>query len=119
MTQVNIADGKLIVDVQGLHKLWALKSRLEFPLGHVAGVRRAAGVRVKGIRLPGTYIPGLITAGTYYERHEKKAFWDVHNPEKAIAIELRDDRFTRVIVEVVNPDQTVKEIEGAIAPLNA
>jgi hypothetical protein len=35
---LNVADGKLVIRVEGLDKLWALKSCLEIPLEHVAGV---------------------------------------------------------------------------------
>ena len=89
MTKVSISGGKLIIDVQGLHKIWALKSRLEIPIEHISAVRRAADERVKGIRLPGTSISGLITAGTYYEPNEKPVFWDACDREKAMAIDYR------------------------------
>ena len=73
----------------GLHKIWALKSRLEIPADHISAVLRAADERVRGIRLPGTQIPGLITAGTYYEADGKRVFWDVCDKEKAIAVDQR------------------------------
>jgi hypothetical protein len=114
MTKVSIFSGKLIIDVQGLHKVWALKSRLEIPIEHVSAVRRAADERVKGIRLPGTSIPGLITAGTYYEANEKPVFWDVCDQEKAIAIDLQDERFSTVVIEVADPEASIREILNAL-----
>ena len=114
MTKVSISSGKLIIDVQGLHKIWALKSRLEIPIEHISGVRRAADERVKGIRLPGTSIPGLITAGTYYEANEKPVFWDVCEQEKAIAIDLQDERFSTVVIEVADPEASIREILNAL-----
>jgi hypothetical protein len=97
----------------GSHKILALKSRLEIPIEHVAAVRRAADERVKGIRLPGTHIPGLITAGTYYEANEKPVFWDVCDQEKAIAIDLQDERFSTVVIEVADPEASIREILNA------
>ena len=117
MTQVSVSDGKLIIDVQGWDKLWALKSRLEIPLEHISGVRSAADERARGIRLPGTYVPGLITAGTFYQIG-RKVFWDVHDPAKAIAIDLHDERFSTLIVEVADPQGSIRDIERAIAPAN-
>lgn len=114
MTAVTISGGKLIINVQGLHKVWALKSRLDIPLEHIVAVRRAAGERVRGVRFPGTCIPGVITAGTYYERGGKRVFWDVCDHEKAIAIELQDERFTTVIIEVADPDVSIREILNAL-----
>jgi hypothetical protein len=117
MTQVSTSDGKLVIDVQGLHKLWALKSRLEIPLEHVSGARHATEERVRGIRLPGTYVPGLITAGTFYQSG-KKVFWDVHNFDKAIAIDLHDESYTSLIIEVSDPKASIREIQDSITPAN-
>jgi hypothetical protein len=114
MTKVSISSGKLIIDVQGLHKVWAFKSRLEIPIEHISAVRRAAAERVKSIRLPGTSIPGLITAGTYYEPNEKPVFWDVSDQEKAIAIDLQDERFSTVVIEVADPEASMREILNAL-----
>ncbi len=41
--------------------------------------------------MPGTSIPGVLTAGTFYH-DSKRVFWDVHNPENTVVIELKDER---------------------------
>ena len=117
MTKVSTSDGKLVIDVQGWDKLWAFKSRLEIPLEHVSGIRSAADERARGIRAPGTYIPCVITAGTFHQIG-KKVFWDVHHPERAIAIDLHDERYTTLILEVAEPEATIRDIQRAIAPAN-
>src|SRR6184192_3588286 len=104
MTKVSISDGKLIIDVLGLHKIWARKSRLETPVNHISAVRHAADERVRGIRLPGTQILGLITAGTYYEPGGKRVFWDVCDQGKAIAIDLQDESLSTLVIEVADPE---------------
>jgi hypothetical protein len=118
MVEVQIADGQLVVEVQGWDKLWALKSRLEIPLAHVRAARmdlEAARGWFHGLRLPGTEIPGVITAGTFYQAGEF-VFFDVHDPDRTVVIELSDDeRYKRLIVEVEHPDQTVAIIQRAIA----
>ena len=38
MTEVEIAQDALIVHLEGIDRLFALRSRLEVPLSHVAGV---------------------------------------------------------------------------------
>ena len=118
MTTVTISGGKLNIEIQGWDKLWALKSSLEIPLEHVKGVRSAKDERVKGIRAPGTYYPGIIAAGSFHQIG-KHVFWDVHNAERAIAIDLHDERYTTLIVEVEHPEATLAEIEKAIASLKA
>lgn len=118
MTQVTIENTTLVVEVQGLDKLWSMKSRLEIPLEHVRGVRIASDERASGFRAPGTRIPGVITAGTFYH-DAKRVFWDVHDPAKAIAIDLHDDRYSTLIIEVADPAKTLKQIESSLAPKDA
>lgn len=115
MVDVRVDDGTLHLKVRGLHQLWALKRRFEIPLAHVREVRRAEpGIMraPKGIRAPGTYIPWVITAGTYH-RGGEKVFWDVRNAKRAIVIELREEPWARLIVEVEDPDHAVALIRSA------
>ena len=63
--------------------------------------------------MPGTSIPGVITAGTFYQ-NGKRVFWDVHHPENTIVIELHDERYDELIVEVANPEIAVQTITAAI-----
>ena len=118
MTTVMISDGKLMIEIQGWDKLWALKSSLEIPLEHVKGVRSGKDERARGIHVPGTYFPGIIVAGSFHQIG-KHVFWDVHNEDRAIAIDLHDERYTTLVVEVEHPEVTISEIERAIASLKA
>lgn len=115
MAQVTIAGDDLIVDVEGLDKLWALKSRLTVPLGNVRGATADPGIvrEPKGIRAPGTHVPGVVVAGSFYADGER-VFWDVRDADKAIVIELGDDRYARLVIEVDDPRGTVDLIEEAV-----
>jgi hypothetical protein len=116
MAQVRIDRDTLVVEVEGLDKLWALKSRLEIPLVSVRGATADPGIikEPKGVRAPGTHVPGVITAGTFHIDGER-VFWDVHDAAKAVVIELRDERYARLVVQVANPRATVALVEHAIA----
>ncbi|HWA58216.1 MAG TPA: hypothetical protein VG692_13235 [Gemmatimonadales bacterium] len=116
MVTVTTEGTDLVLEVQGLDKLWSLRSRLVIPLAHVRSVRRepdAARRWFQGFKLAGSHIPGVLTAGTFYQ-DGKLVFWDVHDPEKAVAFELRDERYERLIVEVEHPDTTVREIASRV-----
>jgi hypothetical protein len=117
MVDISIQGDTLSLEVEGLDKLWAFKSKLEIPLAHIKRVYRdpqiAGTWQWKGIRAPGTSLPGVITAGTFYQ-DGKRVFWDIHNPENTIVIELDDDRFDMLIVEVSDPDEAVRLITSAI-----
>jgi hypothetical protein len=84
----------------------------------VKAVRSAKDERVKGIRAPGTYFPGIIAAGSFHQIG-KHVFWDVHNQDRAIAIDLHDERYTTLVLEVENPEATMAEIEKALASSKA
>ena len=113
---LSIAEGKLTLHVRGADKLWAFKSTLEIPLVHIASVRadpEAARGWYHGSRMPGTRVPGLVTAGTFYQ-DGKRVFWDVHHPEKTIVIDLHDERYNELVVEVDDPDGAVRLIQNAL-----
>ncbi len=116
MAEVELAESTLIVHVRGMDRLWALKSRLEIPLTHVVGAevdpQVAQGWR-KGIRAPGTHVPGVITAGTFYQDGER-VFWYVHDPERSVVIQLKDERYARLVIEVDDPLATAVAIQGAL-----
>jgi hypothetical protein len=115
MGTLETTDTDLIVEIEGADKLWALRSRLTIPLAHVAGAQRAqqeAREWLHGLRMGGTHIPGVISAGTF-RSHGEWVFWDVHDPEHAIAIQLRDERFGHLVIEVRDTDAAIATVERA------
>ncbi|MGW4063208.1 hypothetical protein ACWEGE_33325 [Amycolatopsis sp. NPDC004747] len=115
MAVVRIDGEELVVVLEGLDKLWAFKSSLTIPLANVRGATADPGIAAdpKGIRAPGAHVPGVITAGTFHQDGEK-IFWDVRDPAKAVVIELADERYTRVVVQVEDPRATVALVEKAL-----
>lgn len=116
MTTITINDKELIISVEGLDKLLAFKGYVTIPLEHVQKVERnpeplmKARYAVFGI---GTIFAGKIQAGTFSE-HGEKSFWDVRNPKKALLITLKDDTYSKLVIEVENPDETIKQIQTKI-----
>lgn len=117
MVELSIRGACLRLEVKGLDKLWAMRSRLDIPLASVVAVRADPSVTRgvwKGVSAPGTHIPGLIIAGTFYQ-DDKRIFWDVKDADRTIVIELRDQRYDQLIVEVADPAAAVALIEAALA----
>lgn len=115
MVDLSTTESVLALHVRGADKLWAFKSSLEIPLAHIAGVRADPEIArgwYHGVRMPGTSVPGVITAGTFYQ-DGKRVFWDVHHPENTIVIDLHDERFNQLIVEVADPAAAVAMIQAA------
>ena len=115
MATVSIDEGELVVDVEGMDKLWALKSRLTIPLANVRGATVDPGIvrQGKGLRVGGTHVPGVIVAGTFHDDGER-VFWDVRDADKAVVIQLDDEHYARLVVEVPDPPATVDLIEQAV-----
>jgi hypothetical protein len=116
MVILMISDGVARFEIEGLDKLWSLRSRLEIPLDHIRGARLDPDVARgwwHGIRAAGTNVPGVVTAGTFYQ-HGKRVFWDVHDPERTVIVELADERYDELIVEVADPVSTVGTLQESL-----
>ena len=116
MADIEITPDHLIVHIRGADKLLALKSQLEVPLQHIAGVEAAppeAHGIYHGLKV-GSNVPGVVTAGRFLENGEW-AFWDVHDPNRAIAIRLHDEHYAKLVIGVDDPSGAVSSITAAIA----
>jgi len=116
VARVSIDPEELVVEVEGLDKVLAFRSRIGIPLRHVRGATADPGIarEWKGRRSPGTHLPGVVVAGTFHHDGDR-IFWDVHDGSRAIVIELEDERYRRLVIEVENPIDTVDEINRVAA----
>jgi hypothetical protein len=67
-----------------------------------------------GLKVAGTDVPHIFKAGIFYQEG-RFVFWDVHKPEKTIVIELEDEHFAKLIVEVADPEAAVRLLTDAIS----
>jgi hypothetical protein len=116
MAEVELNDTTLTVKIEGWDRVWALKSQLEIPLEHVREARVDPEARMswKTLKIAGAHLPGVISAGRFYE-HGDLTFWDVRDAEKAIVIELSDERYKRLVIQVDDPAATVARIQDALS----
>src|SRR5688572_23620252 len=116
MVEITASEDKLAIEVQGWHKLWALKSRLEIPLEHIKSVSADPNPAMgwfSGLKLAGTDIPHVFRAGLFWQEGNR-VFWDVRHPEKTIVIELEDEGYAKLIIEVEDPDAEIQKINAAL-----
>jgi hypothetical protein len=116
MVRVSLTGDCIRFEVQGWDKFWALKSQLEIPISHVTDVRYdpdAARGWWHGLRLPGTNIPGVVTAGTFLQG-DGFVFYDVHDPDRTIVLDLNHETYKKLIIEVDDIDSTVSLIRDAL-----
>jgi hypothetical protein len=116
MVVISVDGEKAVFEVEGLDKLWALRSRLEIPLAHIKSVTADPAIArgwYHGIRLLGTNVPGVLTAGTFH-RDGNNVFWDVHDPERTIVLDLDHEFYDKLIIEVVDPQKAIALLEYKI-----
>jgi hypothetical protein len=113
MITINREGGNFIFEVNGMHKLWALKSQLTIPAAHILNAHQdLESIRGwRGWKAPGTYIPSIITAGTFY-KDGNRIFWDASNIEKCIIVDLQDEEYKKLIIEVENPVSSIEMLMG-------
>jgi hypothetical protein len=110
MVSIQKQDDNFIFEVIGMHKLWAFKGQLTIPCEHILNAYHDTGKAKKwwkGLKIPGTNIPTIITAGTFYN-DGKMIFWDVSDAEKCIIIDLKDEWYNQLIIEVENPAEAIE-----------
>jgi hypothetical protein len=115
---VTVTDSMLLVEPQGLNKLWSLTRKLEFPLAHVRGATFDPGAsnEAKGLRHPGLAVPGK-WVGTFTKDGDT-SFWNVAKQDKTIVVQLQDDEFERLYLTVEDPRGTVDLINAALEQPN-
>ena len=121
MTTVEIQDGRLIARIQGLDQVLAFKSELSIPLAHVKGaaesppdVRRRWRNPLR-IRLLGSDMPYVVMAGSFVFLDGEHAFWDVHDPDRTVVIELDHEKFAKLVLEAEDPRAAAAAINAAVA----
>jgi hypothetical protein len=115
VVDVSISGDRAIFEIEGMHKLWSLRSRLEIPLAHITDVEHEpdqVGRWWHGWKVAGTDLPGLFAAGTFYYQGEL-VFWDVRDTARTIIVSLADERFKKLIIEVADPQEAVTLLRTA------
>jgi hypothetical protein len=117
MVDITIQDGRAVFNVEGMHKLWSFRSRIDIPLTHITGVDAdpdQVGVWWHGFKLLGTDVPGMFAAGTFYY-HRELVFWDVHDPASTVIVSLEHERYKKLIIEVSDVADTVARLRAALS----
>ncbi|WP_421120777.1 hypothetical protein ACE2AJ_05600 [Aquihabitans daechungensis] len=107
-------DDVLLVRPVGLVRLWALSKGHECPVTAITDVGVSERkTLVKGWRFPGTHLPGVMTAGTF-RAHGDKDLWMVGRAKEVLVIELHDQPYRHLIVQVEDPHAAVEALRAAM-----
>jgi hypothetical protein len=115
--RIDINETALTVLLRGFDVLWTTRRRISVPLAHVRGARIDPGVVRHGPWLGAGYTDALldyaVAAGpmVVHGRHE---FWDVHFPERTVVIDLADEQYERLVIDVDDPEAEVARVNAAV-----
>jgi len=118
MVEISIEGSSAVFTVCGADNLWSLRSHLEIPLEHIRDVHADPSPKMgwfQGLKVIGTNIPNVFRAGTFYQ-DGGWVFWDVKRPENCIVVELRDESFKRLVIEVADPAESQRLLKQALHP---
>jgi len=117
MATVEVGAEELSVEMKGMDRVWSLHSRLTIPLAHVSGARvdpeQVRASASEGIKLGGARVGSHLTAGTF-RQEGNWVFWDVHHAEQSVIIDLHDEEYARLVVEVDDPAATAVAVNRAV-----
>ncbi len=116
VADVAVEGGKVVVRPRGVWKLLALSGGLEIPLRHVSGCvvdpDPALSLPVT-LRVGGTGLPGRIRAG-YMVGQGGRSWWAYRFDGAAVVIELDGNALSYLVVDVDDPDATVRLVRSAM-----
>lgn len=112
-----VLNDMLKVRLTGFDRLFALKGRLDVPLGSIERVEvleRRAVPRTRGtwLRAPGTYIPGLIRYGSF-GRVPHREFWAVYRQRNVVVLTITGWDYSRLVLGLRDAPLHAGEIRTA------
>ena len=113
---VTLDNDRLVVEPQGLDKLWGLRRRIEVPLTQVRGATYdpEALHAAKGMRAPGLALPNVKWVGTF-RRHGQRTYWNVRRGGQTVVIELDPTaHFARLYLTVEDARALADRINAAV-----
>jgi len=100
MARVELEADRVSMHLSLLDEVLALHGSLHIPYRHIQAAHAdpVPETWFRGFRI-GTNIPGVKVAGSFYNG-EGVMFYDFHNPARCLTLELADEHYRRVVVEV-------------------
>jgi hypothetical protein len=114
MTKIEVDGADLVIEVQGIDIVLALKHHVRVPLANIERYGPGAGEADArpSLRLGGTSLPGF-RAGTFLE-DGKLSFWDAVDFDKTIALYVRDFVYAKIVVQVDDVSDALHLIARAL-----
>lgn len=111
MATISVANGHIVIRIEGLDRLYVMRSRIEVYLDRVLGARLDDGetaVLTPDVATTRSLMGTLFAVGDVI-------VCDVRDPGQTVTIDLDDERFRRLVVGVDAPATAMAVINRAVA----
>jgi hypothetical protein len=115
MVEVSIDNTLAVFKLKGMSRFWAMKGEIRIPLNHIAGMHEQSAPPIgwfDAFKLIGTDVPNRFRAGTFYQ-NGGKVFWDARQGEKVLVVDLKDEGYKKLILEMDSPASAIRTIKDA------
>lgn len=115
--KLNLIADTLQIELDFWEQVWSVRfdKTINIPISNIVSVSTAEPQSSWAeIKAPGTAWPGLIKAGTYYSSRGKE-FWYVTRDKDYLSLELQDEEYKRVILNVDNNESWAARIQEEIS----
>ena len=126
MTQLSVENGTLVVEIQGFDKVLTLKNKITVPLANIVSAEIDTKIGeeiVQATHVHHDALDRIVSHGTEDPKNSQRmgsfkdtdgiVFYDVHDASKAIVVHLDHEKYTRLVLEVENPQAAVELINTA------
>ena len=118
MFELELTERSLIVHLRGIYRFLALRRRVACALAHVRAVSPGIApaltdLPVRATRKAGSRLPGRLIIGSFGYARGAPAFFALRSGERALTIELEQERYAALVLEVEDPAGLASTIAAA------
>ncbi len=110
MAKLNFTDTGIEIDLQGIEKFLAIKSKLSIPYNHIVNVEENAESVKAYLRIGGTALGHRHYDYGRFLTNDGKGFYVMKHKDRAFAIHLKDDTYNVIVLELNDNAAVIKEI---------
>ncbi len=113
---IRIEGDNLVFEINGIDEILSFKRTISVPLEHVTSVltERVPWNFSKQMRVGGTGIPLIVKDGRYLS-DDGMMFFEMHNPDKCITVNLNHETYKSIVFEVDDKTAAALAIQAALS----
>ena len=113
---VRIEGDDVVLEIHGVDEILSIKRSIHIPFKHILSVstETVPWNIFNAIKLAGTNIPHHVKDGRFLTK-EGMMFFEMHDPESCITINLDHERYKKIVFEVDDKESAAMMINNALS----